>query len=89
MVVEGQVCLFVLSSELGVLQGCPSFLHSLSTSVGEALWCCTVFVPISARCFSPGVTLLPAPKSCLYPEPASPAGQGTPCQCLPPATDHG
>ena len=41
--------------------------------------------PIPAGCFSAGVTLLPAPKSRLGAEPASPPGQGTPRQLLPPA----
>lgn len=40
---------------------------------------------VSAGHASLGVTLLPAPKSHLCPEPARPPGQGTPRQRLPPA----
>ena len=71
--------------------GWPHAPRSLGTSVGEGLRCCTVFVvvPVSTGCFSPGVTLLPAPKSRLCPEPAPAPGQGTPCQRLPPAPGCG
>lgn len=50
-----------------------------------AMNCNATITPISAGCFSTGVTLLPAPKSHLHPEPAPCPGQGTPRQRLPPA----
>lgn len=62
VVVEEQICSSLLSSELGSAPegGMSQFLHSLGTSASEALRYCTMFVSISPRCFSPGVTLLPA-----------------------------
>lgn len=63
---------------------CPGVVKGGQTAVIWEGW--GVPAPhISAGHNSLGVTLLPAPKSRLHPEPAGPAGQGAPCQCLPPA----
>lgn len=73
-------------------QGVRDAPCSLGMLAREGLQCCMVFtvIPTSTGCFSPGVTvtILPAPKSCLHPEPAPPPGQGTSCQRLPPGPDH-
>lgn len=68
------------------LQGGDGATLAVEGSGGWGCW----GVPRLTQCHAPpGVTIPPAPKSRLRPEPAQPAGQGAPSQRIPAAPARG